>query len=179
MTSTDVDPGTSNKISARSALLDYYSDRAVSFSGFFLASIFGLLTMMALVQGIECNDVTIQSVFLILSVFPVFTFAYMGWYVMKRFSYYVEIANKIEIGDMTKEGNGLRFSAALDEIKCDISNDQGKSEKKDVLQLIEGNATKQNKLVGKKIITSRWFREIYWILIIILALITYLPSLIK
>lgn len=42
-----------NILTARSAILDFYSDRATSFASFFVASIFGLVTMLAIVQGIN------------------------------------------------------------------------------------------------------------------------------
>lgn len=165
-----------NKITARSALLDYYSDKATSFGGFFLASIFGLISMLALIQGInyrnsyfEClwigivfntilafvylayylipqsknlEDITyfggyflatmsaFLSILLILngmingalsmgdfligiSFTPVIAFAYVGYYVIQRFGFYAIIASKIEMGDLTKEGEGLGFDASL------------------------------------------------------------------
>ena len=43
-------------IAARSALLDYYSDKAAAFGGFFLASLFGLITMLAIVQGMNFKN---------------------------------------------------------------------------------------------------------------------------
>jgi len=89
---------TSDKIAARGALLDFYSDRCVAFGGFFIAAIFGLLTVLSLVQGIDCRTQLIEIFFIGLSV-PVYgLFGYIGLYILKGFSHYASIADILEGG---------------------------------------------------------------------------------
>ena len=90
------EPG--NKIAARSALLDFYSDRAVSFGGFFLVSLFGLVTMLALVQGIESSRDLVTTSMVGLSLIPFLIFAIMGYAAMQRYIHYAGIASDIEGG---------------------------------------------------------------------------------
>lgn len=103
-----------NKIAARSALLDFYSDRAVSFSGVFLASLFGLLTMLSLVQGIKGSNSESTIFFVVLSLAPFSIFAIIGYVALRKFIYYADIADKIEGGTGLDET--LRHYAKLDEL---------------------------------------------------------------
>jgi hypothetical protein len=227
----------SNKIAARSALLDYYSDKATSFGGFFLASIFGLITMLALIQGIDYRNssfecfwigiilntilafvylayylmpqsnnldntkyfggyflatmVAFLSILLILngiingtltmgdfligiSFTPVISFAYVGYYVIQRFGFYAEIASKIEMGDFTKEGEGLRFDARLDKMLCYIKDETGKFKKIHVSELIAEKTKEQDNLLGKTILGKmRLFQYAYWLLMTLLIIVSY------
>lgn len=158
---TNPENDTSKKIAARSALLDFYSNRAVSFGGFFLASLFGLLTMSTLVQGIKFGEAKITTLFVLLSLIPFLIFALIGYYSLRQFRYYANIANKIEGGAGGTET--LRYYAELGE-------------------LIEAEDTKQKKehlvRIMKWITDSthpRHFKLAYSILILFLVVVTYIP----
>jgi len=111
-----------NKIAARSALLDFYSDRAASFGGFFLASLFGLLAMLTVTQSIKCPADYLTRTFVGLSLVPFLAFALIGYYTLRQFSYYADIANTIEGG--TEDPESLRAYAKLGakNTKKDCSN---------------------------------------------------------
>lgn len=71
-------------IAARSALLDYYSDKAAAFGGFFLASIFGLISMLVIVQGINCNNHPFDGI-LIGTILIIFcAFGYLVRYLLSK-----------------------------------------------------------------------------------------------
>jgi hypothetical protein len=181
---SSTDPDMANKLAARSALLDFYSDKAAAFAGFFIASIFGLLTMLALVQGIKSLNLStvpilfglsIDQILVILSFFPVLVFAYMGNYVIRRFNHYSVIADMIEMGDGTKKGNGLRYSAALEEVYYNV-HEKGKDERKKVSEVMGNRSEKQRKTIGKRVVrNSSLFRTLYWLLILVLIIVTYGP----
>lgn len=151
-----------NRIAARSALLDFYSDRAVSFSGLFLASLFGLLTMLTLVQSIKPIDNSFTILFVSLSFVPFLTFALIGYVALRKFCYYADIANEIEGGSGEKES--LRDYAKMDELFGKIAT--------------RVEAHKNEWAVKKmKSITSNksYFILAYSALIILLVAVVYIP----
>lgn len=77
--------------STLSALLDYYSDRATSFASLFVASVFGLVTLSAIIQVFE-GDVLRYYI----AGIPYFAFVLSGGYTWSQFSFYADISNKIE-----------------------------------------------------------------------------------
>ncbi len=74
----------SDIIAARSALLEYYSGKASAFGGFFLASIFGLISLLAIIQGLECEPVSTDSILVgtILTGFSLYVF--LAFFVMPK-----------------------------------------------------------------------------------------------
>ena len=83
----------SNQLTAQAALLDFYSDRAVAQASFLIASIFGLITLLAMVQQM-INEASL--LLLSLSLVPFLTFSYLGFYSLQRFGYYAVIADKLQ-----------------------------------------------------------------------------------
>lgn len=226
----------SDTIAARSALLDYYSDKAAAFGGFFLASIFGLISMLAIVQGISCNHhptpgVLIGIILVILcgfgylvryllpkprelqktkyfliyffaaiiflsfllllilgfqtsrlyledalvgvSFLPMLAFSYTGYYILKRFNYYANIADILEHGNSTEQGGGLRFNAHLDQVLY-YDKETGDDEPPNLKAFMKEEFKEQKKLLGKKIIEDRTLLVIaYWSLILLLAALVY------
>jgi hypothetical protein len=144
-----------NKIAARSALLDFYSDRAVAFGGFFLASVFGILTMLAIVQGIKCSDSNLTIVFVSLSFVPYLIFALIGYISLRQFVSYARIANQIEGG--TGEAESLRFYAQLSE------------------EIKDANKGFWVKNMKGMLSNARKFQFAYSFLIALLILVVYVP----
>jgi hypothetical protein len=71
-------------------LLAHYSSRAVAHASFFIASIFGLVTLSAIIQQLSEN-----VLFLILSMLLFFAFSYVGYFTMSRFGYYADLAERL------------------------------------------------------------------------------------
>jgi hypothetical protein len=70
-----------------SVLIDIFSDRTVAHASFFVTSIFGLLTLLALSQGLKA---IYQKIIL-----NIFFFSYSGYYTLLRFNYYADISQKL------------------------------------------------------------------------------------
>jgi hypothetical protein len=147
------------RLAARSALLDFYGDRAVTFASLFLASIFGIVTTLAVVQNIPrvatCSHLQITLVLLSNAVFV--PFAYAGYHSFRKFAMYADFAQKIE--------EWMEKLALPDEIK--VGEAGPNLSKKDVLE-------KSNKL---KLLGSNYFSVFYLLLIILLWAIVYVPVL--
>lgn len=78
------------------ALVDFYSDRAVAHASFFVASIFGTLTFLALVATLP-KPVN-ESIYLV-SILLFAGFSYMGYFTLVRFRYYASLSDHL-----TKKG---------------------------------------------------------------------------
>jgi hypothetical protein len=164
------EPKLSDPIAARSALLDFYSDRAVAFGGFFIASIFGLLTVLTLSQGIKCADITWENVLVVLSMVVYVVFAYIGYYVLRGFTYYAKIADKLE-GGGGGTGN-LRSDAHLEKIIFDEQN----PENSNLLKYLEDEDAKRKRMLGKIVSSnSILFGIAYVLLLFALAIVAYGP----
>ena len=74
------------------ALLDFYSDRAVAHASFFVASIFGLVTMSAIVLQLE------DKLFAWISIPLFFAFSYLGYFTLVRFGFYADISERLTVG---------------------------------------------------------------------------------
>ncbi len=88
-----IDPEVSNGI------LSYYNGRATSFSSLFLASIFGLLTLAAILQSVFSQpNFTLMNnwVVLLLSSFLYFFFIIVGYYTLNTYFHYTGIADRIK-----------------------------------------------------------------------------------
>ena len=86
----------SDEIAAKSAILDFYSSKAVAFGGFFLAFVFGIFAMLTLVQGINCVDKVLEIELLLLSILVYIILGYGGYYALQGFYSYAEISSEIE-----------------------------------------------------------------------------------
>jgi hypothetical protein len=75
-------------IARLAAFLDFYSDRATAHASLFVASVFGLLTVLSLVQGLNRSVVW-------LSIFVYFALSYAGYFTLVRFGFFAAIAHRI------------------------------------------------------------------------------------
>jgi hypothetical protein len=110
-----------NTIAARAALLDFYGDQATSFASQFVASIFGLVTISAVIltmsqslsQSISQNtNWLVIILFLILSLPLYLAFSYIAQYTYGRFTNYASLASHL----VTVPG-GLLERAHLEELE--------------------------------------------------------------
>lgn len=76
-------------------LLDFYSDRAVAHASFLVASIFGLVTLSAIIQQLDFQLMLFPVPLFWLSVLLFFVFSYLGYYALIRFGFYARIADKL------------------------------------------------------------------------------------
>jgi len=182
---TDEKENTADSLQARSALLDFWADRAAGFASLFVASIFGLVTVLALGQQIVSNGMSpplLYWVTVTLSFVSFIAFAGAGLYVWGRFAYYAELAQILSDEIIEKH-------AKLDEVKItqkpqvkSLLANLNEKERKDEKNLNLYNYYRR--VAGLKQDTSRtrkyvirYFRWLYAILILILALVVYLPAL--
>jgi hypothetical protein len=80
-------------------LLDYYNSRAVSFASLLVASIFGLVTLSAIIQ-ITFGNATLEIsllIPLIMSLLLYLLFSVAGLYMLKSYSYYTALADKVKV----------------------------------------------------------------------------------
>lgn len=71
-------------IAARSALLEYYSGKASAFGGFFLASIFGLISLLAAIQNLECETASTNSILVGIILTGFSLYAFLAFFVMPK-----------------------------------------------------------------------------------------------
>ena len=81
------------EVDAEGALLDFFSDRAVAHAGFFLASIFGLVSLAALVWQLSHDGDLFWAA---LSLIPYQTFAFLGFWSLRRFGGYASMAHVLQ-----------------------------------------------------------------------------------
>lgn len=86
-------------IAKTTAILDFYSSRAVAHASFFLASIFGLVAFSAIVHELSANN---SSLFWV-STAVFFGFSYMGYYTITRFGFYAGLASAIALSGLSQE----------------------------------------------------------------------------
>jgi hypothetical protein len=80
-----------NSISIFSALLEFYGNRATSFVQLFVASIFGIVTLSAIIQFL--GNISVIA----LSIFPYIIFSFAGYYTLERYFYYVNWSEKVKM----------------------------------------------------------------------------------
>jgi hypothetical protein len=87
------------EIAKTTAILDFYSNRAVAHASFFLASIFGLVAFSAIVHELGANNYILfwssTAVF--------FGFSYMGYYTITRFGFYAGLASAITLSGLSHD----------------------------------------------------------------------------
>jgi hypothetical protein len=205
-----------NVIAARSALLDFYGDRATSFVSLFIASIFGLVTISAIIQtmlfgmvGQETilsqffNNVklSLNSVIIIVSVFMYVTFVEVALYTYKRYTFYSDLADKLAKCDLSSMAKldcipvGLYKKDMTEKIlqrlnhAAEIYAADLKDEDKDKAKIIETDEKylfnfaihekymieQQKEGRVKKILGSKKFMPLTYLLFLGLALLTYYP----
>jgi hypothetical protein len=75
-----------------SSLLDFYNNRATSFANLFVASIFGIVTLSAIIDSVIVHDFG-RAAF---SMVPFWLFVSAGAYTLYRYSFYAGIAEEIK-----------------------------------------------------------------------------------
>lgn len=89
----------SHLLTIQSALLDFYSDRAVAHASFLLASIFGLVTLLAIVQQMISqtliNPSRTLSFLIYFSLVPFGALGYLGYHTLRRFGAYAAAAHEL------------------------------------------------------------------------------------
>lgn len=138
-------------------LLDFYSDRATAHASLFVASIFGILTMLAIVQGL--NGFVVWP-----SIFVYFALTYAGYFTLVRFNFYAGIAHKL--------------NEILENIKF-TKDDLSKKEEK-LFEDLEDQIKRQRRILIFKEFTYRLgkggfylFGSLYWGLTFSIGLIVY------
>jgi hypothetical protein len=148
-----------NVIAARAALLDFYGDNAVSFASQFVASIFGLITISALIQAISLHltesnsDWSAKIIFLIPSLFLFLSLSYLARYIYGRFTNYASIAS-----NLVTISNGTLEMAKVEQLYIFYPAEQYETSKEQIKQacnkcksrLPEGTVLCTEKKDGKK-----------------------------
>jgi hypothetical protein len=158
-----------NTLTARSALLDFYGDRAVTFASLFVASVFGTVTTLAIILSIPRIDAYpyLHPVLIVLSNIVFLPFAFTGYYTFKKFALYADIAQGIQ-------DRSLRQFTRLESVPLNARAD-GK-EDVSLLDYIVKKLVEEKNWRWKKLIAKRGFGLPYWILILVLWLVVYIPA---
>lgn len=157
-----------SKVEALVGLLDFYSDRAEAQASFLVACIFGIFTLLAIVQSINSiQDKMIQHALIILSIFPYVMLSSIGFHCLRRFSVYAATAEKYNIV--------LKRYAKPKEIMIKV---KGKI-KEMSLQDYEEYLSEKYKGIPKKFRRPRIMIMLYIFIFGLPALFVYLPKLIE
>jgi hypothetical protein len=152
-----------NQLTRVSALLEFFSGRAVAHSGFLIASVFGIVTFSAIVTQIKES---MPPITYWISVLLFFAFAYIGYFTLVRFGYYAEIAHAIS-------EYGLSRESTLKQIPT-------KKEKVETMQDIYAYKTDMQKRllpIKRNLLGSRMTKVVYYIVywgaILLLGVLVY------
>ncbi len=129
-------------------LLDYYNSRAVSFASLLVASIFGLITLSAIIQAITFKENFALSGLQVpigISVFLYVLFSGAGLYMLQGYSYYTSMADKIksealqrpyfyDLKRLTIWDESNKRYTNLVETFCKAEREHGKSFPKNIVQ---------------------------------------------
>jgi len=172
-----------NILTARAAILDFYSDRAGSFTSFFVASIFGLVTLLAIVQGthreVAHNNPLYYGVLIVISIVIYIAFAYAGRHTFERFAHYADIADKLvmyPIADKVENETiqkSLMDIAELEKLKFETQLECTTNLRKYILR----KSKIQDRLFEKKVL-SQHFDLLYLVLLGLLGALVYLPKIV-
>lgn len=158
-----------NTLMARSALLDFYGDRAVAFASLFVASVFGIVTTLAIILSIPRIDAYpyLHPFLIALSNIVFLSFAYTGYYTFKKFALYADIAHRIQ-------DTSLRQFARLESVPLNARADG----KEDVYLwgYMEKKLIEEKNWLWKNFIAKKGFGLPYCILILVLWLVVYIPA---
>lgn len=145
-------------------LLDYYSSRAVAHASFFIASIFGIVTLSAVIQQLSEN-----VCFLFLSMLLFFGFSYVGYFTMIRFGFYADLAASLA-------ARGLRQKKVMEKIR---QNDDANDTTNLFDHFSRGSKKQTQYLLLRRLLVTREVRSYvflgcgYWFGIFLLGLISY------
>lgn len=141
-------------------LLEHYSSRAVAHASFFIASIFGIVTLSAIIQQLS------GSMFLFLSMLLFFGFSYVGYFTMARFGYYADLAERLASWGLNQQ-----------EIMRKIPQDHEST--KNLRDYFDSQTERQKQyLLVRRILLVRPWSDVflvfgYWLGVFLLGLITY------
>lgn len=191
-----------DKIAETSALLDYYSGRAVAHASFFVASIFGILTFAGIVANFKelpTLPIIVGSIHLqlhlqlIIGTILFIAFAYMGYNSLITFNHYASLSNDIAAYPIKEKqlsddwGWVIPLGKHRESQEKWISTQEFKSGKYSEYKFVTygENRKKRERLVGKlslyKLISSRMRNRhmqpvlgfIYWAIIILLGVFSF------
>jgi len=126
------------ELTAIAGNLAFFSDRAVAFASFLVASIFGVFTLLSL---IERN-------FWFLYLIPYIPLTLVGDHCLKRFKYYAAISDKIR--------EVISRYSKFHKIKISERTKSGKIREIIMKDYIEGETTRSYKDIQKKILSEHW-----------------------
>jgi hypothetical protein len=159
-------PLKTDTVSVLSALLDFYADRASGFASLFVASIFGLVTLSAIIQSFNDSNPWWYA----LAGVPYFAFVISGYYTWNRFRYWAGIAHSIQCFGLL-----IPHKSIIEKIKC-YKEVEGKTEETDLYSFITNEGEKQKDEFIKKEILDRGYHSftfLYLILVVFLTIIIY------
>jgi len=183
-----------NILTARAGLLDFYSDRAVSFASLFLASIVGLVTVLTLVQVIG-QSILEPSLAIIIalcaSILVYSIFAYVSYYTFTSFTNYADIADKLATDlENYAEGKELKITIAIDkhagkawellqETLEEFGLEKQQETKKEQKIHFSAYASYMDKMRKQRFLKqyAKYFKPAFAALIFLLALLGYYPFL--
>jgi hypothetical protein len=100
------------------ALVDFYSDRAVAHASFFIASIFGILTFLALVSNLE----KINGFYYFVSILLFAGFSYMGYFTLVRFGYYASLSDYLTQYSLRCKDIFERYAYSKEHFESEVRN---------------------------------------------------------
>jgi hypothetical protein len=127
-------------------LLDYYNSRAVSFASLLVASVFGLITLSAIIQIVFWDQNNLTKYYpLAISIVLYLLFSGSALYMLKCYSYYTRISdlikteaiNKAYFSDLKKLrvwDDDKKKDSNLAEIMASVEKTHGKSFPKGIIQ---------------------------------------------
>jgi len=126
-----------NTVAARAALLDFYGDQTALFASQFVASIFGLVTISAVIltlsQSLSVNpNWYLVGVFVILSLTLYLFFSYAAQYTYRRFTLYASLASHLVVVK-----NGLLAEAKLDKLETYYKKEAYEKDKEKINKVCE------------------------------------------
>lgn len=163
-----------NTITARSALLDFYGNRAVSHASLFIASIFGLVTVLAIAQALDYVslaklDQVLPVELYLISIVPYGVFAYVGHRTFNRFKFYARMADEIQ--------NSIARFAKPEEIKFDVFI-SGKRTPTNLDKESSRVAGKESSSIFRRCVIDN-FSIYYLVLIYTLGISVYIPAFVR
>ncbi len=142
--------GSTSNTEVLTSLLDFYNSRTTSFANLFLASIFGVVALSAIVGVIPVN-LTTNNIWAnkhaLISIIPYVFFVFMGYYTFDRYRNYADIAEKIK-------SNAFEYPnyTNLNKSKVSLTNKQKQMETIGLADFIHKKGRRQNRLF-------KWLRQ--------------------
>ncbi|MCW4005682.1 MAG: EVE domain-containing protein [Candidatus Bathyarchaeota archaeon] len=153
-------------------ILDYYNSRATSFVSLLMASVFGLVTLSAIIQSLHsifgASLTLFEQLILILAVLLYLLFALAGYYTLNSYAHYTGIADKVKQFGIDKP-----YYVDLKRI-VNIESSRTKEENLAISDYISKRDTQRGNAVIKKIMKrSAVFPISYMVTISLLAIIAF------